>query len=171
MLWRFQAVRPSWREWVALGSGLLALGSLFLVWTNLDAGTQEIEDALRDLPVGDVFRNGWASGFFVWFPAVLTLVAGILVVLFGQKETLRKSGLPQLWLVAAIVALGITALGWFLVGWEYGSEQRELFKQAGITVYSGFGRYLGTFAVIIALFSAVMDVRASRVESASKGRK
>jgi hypothetical protein len=156
--------KVSWREWVGLGAGLVALGSLFLVWTSLDAGDQEIEDALSDLPVGDVFRNGWGSGFYVWFPSVLMLLVGLTVVLCGQRTSLRRSGLPQLWLVAAIVALGVTALGWFLVGWEYGSEQRELFKQAGITVYSGFGRYLGTFAVIVSLAAAILDVRAVRGE-------
>ena len=96
--------RVSWREWLGLGAGLLAVVSLFLPWTQLSSANPEVSAALAELPTEDVSRSVWKATFFGWLAPLLVTVSGIGVVVFGQRPTLRASGLPQLWLIAAGVA-------------------------------------------------------------------
>src|SRR6187399_2187113 len=95
---RFSPKLVTWREWVGLGAGAVAVAALFLPWTSLSATRPEVEEALRALPAGDVARDAWTTGFLAWCGPILLLLAGISVVLFGQNRTARVSGLPQLWL-------------------------------------------------------------------------
>ncbi|WP_020671099.1 hypothetical protein [Amycolatopsis nigrescens] len=157
--------RITWREWLGLAAGLLALGSLFLTWTGLSAGNPEIEDALREVPESDVLRDGWNSGFLAWCPPILLLLAGFAVIGLARVPGARKSGLPQLWLVIAGVALLLSVLGWLIIDGQYGSEQRGLFEQVGIEVYAGVGRYLGLLGAVVSVAVSVLDARAARRES------
>ena len=47
----------------ALGSGLVAFAALFLPWTVLSADDPVIQEALNELPAGQVVRNAWDSGW------------------------------------------------------------------------------------------------------------
>ncbi|WP_245788261.1 hypothetical protein [Amycolatopsis marina] len=150
----------TWREWLGLAAGLLALGSLFLPWTVLGAANPDLIAALAELPQDDVVRDVWKAGFFAWFPALVLLLTGFAVALTGQIRAVRVAGLPQLWLVAASVALALLLIGWFTLGWQFGTEQRALLEEAGIAIGTGSGRVLATVAAATSLLAAVLDVRA-----------
>jgi hypothetical protein len=155
----------TWREWLGLAAGLLALGSTFLPWTTLTATKPDIEDILAQLPQGDVVRDAWHSSFFAWCPPLPLLLAGLVVVVFGRIRTLRVSGLPQLWLVVAAASLLLMALGWFTLDWEFDADQRGIFEAAGVAIGPGLGRFLGLFAALVSGVAAFLDARAMRAES------
>ncbi|MER7116069.1 hypothetical protein ACWGRK_11780 [Saccharomonospora azurea] len=162
--------RVSWREWLGLAAGLLAVGSLFLSWTNLGADHPEVSAALAELPDEDVHRSVWRATFFGWLAPLLIAVAGVCVVLFGQRRALRTAGLPQLWLVAAAVGAVATVLAWVFVDWQFGTEQREFLTVSGVEFQAGPGRYLGAAAVLGSLVAAVLDVRAAVSRGPSRKR-
>ncbi|HWD05675.1 MAG TPA: hypothetical protein VG674_24820 [Amycolatopsis sp.] len=159
--------RVSWREWVGLGAGLLALAALFLPWTVLtaDTATSDVRDAFASLPHDDVVRSAWHSDFFAWFPPFVVLAAGVVVVLFGQRPKMRISGLPQLWLVAGLAAFVLVIIGWSTLSWVFDSDQRAFLDVAGVAINAGVGRYLGLLATLIAIAVAIADIRAARAES------
>ncbi|EOD67701.1 hypothetical protein [Amycolatopsis vancoresmycina] len=161
----FSVKSVTWREWLGLAAGLLALGSTFLPWTTLSAGKPDIENILDQLPHGDVVRDAWHSSFFAWCPPLPLLVAGLVVVVFGRIRNLRVSGLPHLWLVVAAASLLMMVIGWLTLDWEFDADQRGIFDAAGITIGAGFGRYLGLFAGLVSVVVAFLDVRAMRAES------
>lgn len=160
----FSLHRVTWREWLGLGAGLLALGTLFLPWTTLSTSQSEVEDALKSLPGAEVIRDGWSSGFFAWLPPVILLAFGICVALFGQVRKVRVSGLPQIWLVMAGLVVLMTIIGWGTIAYQFSSDARALFAVGGIAVEPGFGRYLALPAPLAFLVAAVFDVIAFRRE-------
>ncbi|QKV75582.1 hypothetical protein [Amycolatopsis sp. Hca4] len=155
----------TWREWLGLAAGLLALGSTFLPWTTLTATRSDIEDIFAQLPRGDVVRDAWHSSFFAWCPPLPLLLAGLVVVVFGRIRTLRVSGLPQLWLVVAAASLLLMVLGWVTLDWEFDADQRGIFEAAGVAIRPGLGRYLGLLAALVSGVAAFQDMRAMRAES------
>jgi hypothetical protein len=161
----FSVKSVTWREWLGLAAGLLALGSTFLPWTTLNANKPDIEDILSQLPHSDVARDAWNSSFFAWCPPLPLLLAGLVVVIFGRIRTMRVSGLPHLWLVVAAASLLLTVLGWFTLDWEFDADQRGIFDVAGIAINPGFGRFLGLFAALVSGVVAFLDVRAMRAET------
>jgi hypothetical protein len=152
----------SWREWVGLGAGLVAVAALFLPWTTLSTTRPDVEAALRELPAGDVARSAWTAGFLAWFPVLLLLLTGIAVVLFGQNRTARISGLPQLWLIAAAVSVVLLVFGWFAIGHEFDENTLGLLDEGGISISGGTGRYLAVAASVASLVAAILDARALR---------
>ncbi len=163
----FSVKSVSWREWLGLAAGLLALGSTFLPWTRLALGTDrpEIRDAFASLPESDVVRNAWHAGFFAWCPPLPLLLAGLGVAVFGRIRKARVGGLPHLWLVVAAASLLFTSLGWLLIDWQFDDDQRGLLADAGITIGAGIGRYLALVAAIVSVVAALLDVLAVRAES------
>lgn len=159
----FSLARVSWREWVALGAGLVAVGSLFLPWTNLSATRQDVEDALNSLPAGEVARDAFTTGFLAWSPPVLLALAGVAVVLFGQRPKVRISGLPHLWLIAVAVAVVLMVLAWLGIGWQFSADVRDFLREeGGVGFYGGIGRYLGMLCGLVSLAAAALDVRSLR---------
>ncbi|WP_158887458.1 hypothetical protein [Amycolatopsis anabasis] len=167
----FSFRQVSWREWSGLAAGLLAFAATFLPWTVLSATNSETAGDLRDAPASDLARNAWNSTFFGWFPPILLLLAGLVVVVFGQLRKVRSSGLPQLWLVAAAVALLLVVLGWLFIELQFDDDQREIFKIAGVAINAGFGRYLGILAALGSLVCAILDTRAARAERLNPRRR
>jgi hypothetical protein len=155
----------TWREWLGLAAGLLALGATFLPWTTLTTTRPEIEDALSSLPRGDVVRSAWNSGFFTWLPPLPLLLAGLAVVVFGRIQKVRTGGLAHLWLVVAAASLLFMTLGWLIMDWQFDADQRGLFDAAGITIGAGTGRFLALAAGVVSVVAAFLDVRAVRAES------
>ncbi|SEP54018.1 hypothetical protein [Amycolatopsis saalfeldensis] len=163
----FSVKGVSWREWLGLAAGLLALASLFLPWTTLtaDAAAPDVRDAFASLPHGDVVRSAWNSDFFSWFPPFVLLLAGLAVVLFGQMTKVRTSGLPHLWLVAGLGALLLMIIGWTTLTWIFDSDQRAFLQTAGIEINAGIGRYLGMLFAVVSVVTAFLDIRAARAEA------
>ncbi len=161
----FSVKSVTWREWLGLAAGLLALGSTFLPWTTLTATRPDIEDILAQLPHSDVVRDAWHSSFFAWCPPLPLLLAGLAVVIFGRVRNLRVSGLPHLWLMAAAASLLLMALGWLTLDWEFDADQRGIFEAAGVAIRPGLGRFLGLFAALVSGVAAFLDMRAMRAES------
>lgn len=161
----FSVKSVTWREWLGLVAGLLALGSTFLPWTTLDASRPDIENILSTLPHGDVVRNAWNSSFFAWCPPLPLLLAGLIVVVFGRVRQVRVGGLPHLWLVVAAASLLLMVIGWLTLDWEFDADQRGIFDAAGIAINPGFGRFLGSLAAVVSGVAAFLDMRAMRAES------
>jgi len=161
----FSVKSVTWREWLGLAAGLLALGSTFLPWTTLSTNKPDIEVILSSLPHSDVVRNAWQSSFFAWCPPLPLVLAGLVVVVFGRIRTLRVSGLPQLWLVVAAASLLLMVLGWVTLDWEFDADQRGIFEAAGVAIGAGLGRFLGVFAALVSGVAAFLDMRAMRAES------
>jgi H+/Cl- antiporter ClcA len=161
----FSVKGVTWREWLGLAAGLLALGSTFLPWTTLSTNKPDIEDILSQLEHSDVVRDSWHSGFFAWCPPLLLLLAGLVVVFFGRIRKARVSGLPHLWLVVAVASLLLLVVGWFTLDWEFDADQRGIFDAAGIAIGPGFGRFLGLLAALVSGVAAFLDMRAARAES------
>lgn len=147
---------------MALAAGLVAIGALFLPWTNLSATQQDVEDALNDLPSGEVARNAFTTGFLAWSGPVLLALAGVVVVVLGQRPKVRISGLPHLWLIGAAVALVLMVLAWLGIGWQFDEDARELLEAGGVGFYGGVGRYLGMVCGVVSVVAAGLDVRALR---------
>ncbi|HVV09876.1 hypothetical protein [Amycolatopsis sp.] len=164
----FSPRRVSWREWTALGAGLVSVGALFLPWTNLSATQQDVEEALDSLPAGEVARNAFTTGFLAWIGPVLLVLAGLAVVAFGQFRKARVSGLPHLWLIASGVSLVLMLLGWLAIDWQFDQDVRDLLHAGGVGIYGGFGRYLALACAVVSLVVAVLDVRAARKQPASR---
>lgn len=152
----------TWREWLGLAAGLLAVVALFLPWTTLSASDPQIAGILRDLPAGDVGRAAWRSGFFAWCPPLLLVLAGAAVALFGRVRSVRSAGLPQLWLMAAVLALLLMVLGWFLLDQQFTDDQRAVLSAGGVVIGAGTGRYLAMVAAAVSIVAAVLDVRDER---------
>ena len=161
----FSVKSVTWREWLGLSAGLLALGSTFLPWTTLSTNKPDIEVVLSTLPHSDVVRDAWHSSFFAWCPPLPLLLAGLVVVVFGRIRKLRVSGLPHLWLVVAAASLLLMALGWVTLDWEFDADQRGIFEAAGVAIGPGLGRFLGLFAALVSGVAAFLDARAMRAES------
>ncbi|NIJ13674.1 hypothetical protein FHU38_004018 [Saccharomonospora amisosensis] len=160
----------TWREWLGFGAGLLALTALFLPWTQLSATDPQLRAALAELPSEDVSRPVWSATFFGWFPPLLLVLTGLVVAIFGQSGRARWSGLPQLWLVATVVAFVGTVLGWVFIDWQFGEQQRGLLTESGVSIGTGIGRYLGVAATLVSLTGAVLDVVALRAETRLPGQ-
>ncbi|WP_033291987.1 hypothetical protein [Amycolatopsis jejuensis] len=169
----FSAKRVTWREWLGLAAGLLAVGSLFLPWTVLsaDTATPDVRDAFASLPPSDVVRTAWHSDLFSWVPPLLLAAVGVVVVVFGQVKKARVSGLPHLWLVGALAVLLLMVIGWTTLDWVFDSDQRAFLKAAGVTISGGVGRYLGMAFTIGSVALAILDIRAVRAESRASGRR
>ncbi|RSN65265.1 hypothetical protein DMH01_02405 [Amycolatopsis sp. WAC 04182] len=160
--------KVTWREWLGLAAGLLALVALFLPWTTLTASRPEIEDVLTTLPADDVTRDAWHAGFLAWAPPFLLFLPGVAVVLFGRVDAVRRAGLPHLWLMAAIGALLLMVLGWTTLDWQFDADQRGIFSAAGIEIGTGLGRYLGLLAAVVSAVVAFFDVRLLRAETRTR---
>ena len=161
----FSVKSVTWREWLGLAAGLLALGSTFLPWTTLSTNKPDIEVVLSSLPQSDVVRNAWNASFFAWCPPLALLLAGVVVVVFGRFRKARVGGLPHLWLVVAAAALLLMVIGWFTLDWEFDADQRGIFDAAGIAIDAGFGRFLGVLAGLVSGVAAFLDMLAARAES------
>ncbi|MBB4685520.1 hypothetical protein [Amycolatopsis jiangsuensis] len=163
----FSITRVTWREWLGLAAGLLALGTLFLPWTVLtaDTATPEVQDAFGSLAQDDVVRSAWHSDPFSWVPPLVLLLVGVGVVVFGQVRKARMSGLPHLWLVAGLATVLLMAIGWSTLDWVFDSDQRAFLAAAGVTVGAGVGRYLGMAFALVSIAVSILDIRAARAES------
>jgi hypothetical protein len=165
--------RVTWREWLGLAAGLLAVGTLFLPWTVLaiDTTDPDVQNAFRALPEGDVVRSAWHADPFSWLPPLVLVLIGLAVVGFGQVRKVRMSGLPQLWLVAGLATVLLMVIGWATLDWVFDSDQRAFLEAAGVTVGAGFGRYLGLLFALVSTVAAVFDIRAARAESRASRRR
>ncbi|SFP25736.1 hypothetical protein SAMN05421810_10245 [Amycolatopsis arida] len=150
------------REWLGLAAGLLAVAALFPPWTTLGSSLPETAAALAELPADEVTRSVWEAGPLAWFPPLLLALAGAAVVVLGQRPSVRRAGLPHLWLVAAAVALALLVLGWLTMEWRYDVDRRELLRELGVSVRAGAGRWLAVVAGVVSGIAAVLDVRAVR---------
>lgn len=167
---RWSAARVPRAEWLGLAAGLFAVGSLLLPWTRLHTAAPAVAAALAELPVEDVSRSVWRSTFFGWFAPLLVAVVGVLVAAFGRYRRVRVAGLPQLWLVASVVAGCSAALAWVFMDWQFGPDERVFLVESGVSLHAGAGRYLALAAVLLSLLGAVLDVRAGTGPARSSGR-
>ena|GEM_PF-6945638 len=165
----------SWREWLGVGAAILAVVSAFLDWTVLSSTTPAEAQQLATLPHGETHRDAFDSGVYAWISVLLTVVTGVTVAALGQFRSIRRAGLPQLWLVAAIVGVALGVIGFFALGVQFGSQAAALLETLGVRFGVGAGRWLGLGAGVLTLVASVFDLIVFRREpsgerSRSQGR-
>lgn len=154
--------RVSWREWVGVSAAALAVVSSFLTWTVLSTDNPSMAGGLAGLAYDSTHRDAWSSGIYAWIPVLLTVLVGIVVGTFGQFRGVRQAGLPQLWSIAAIVAIALLGIGFFAANLQFGTNASALLAETGVQVRAGTGRWLGLAAAVLSLVAATLDVRAAR---------
>lgn len=156
--------RVSWREWLGLGAAVLAVVAALLSWTVLSSDDPAEARELAAMPHGETHRDAFSSGFYAWGSVSLTVLTGLAVAVLGQFRTTRRAGLPRLWLVAGVVTVALTAIGFFAMGLQFGSDGASLLDTLGVDIHIGLGRWLGLAAALLALLAAALDVGALRRE-------
>lgn len=157
--------RPTWRDLGGLGAAVIAVVALLLPWTTLSSGNADVQAALAMLPAEDVTRSVWRATFLGWFPPLLVAAIGLTVTVAGRVSAARTGGLPQVWLIAAVLAALSTAFAWIFIGWQFGGQERGILEAGGVSISAASGRYVGAVAVAACLVFAILDVRALRAEA------
>src|SRR5699024_12156336 len=138
-----RVTRVSWREWLGVGAAVLAVVSAFLDWTVLSSTAPAEADQLATLPHGDTHRDAFDSGVYAWISVSLTVVTGVTVAARGQFRSIRRAGLPQLWLGAALVGVALAGIGVFALGVQLGCEGAAGLGTRGGRLGGGDGRWVG----------------------------
>jgi|SRR5699024_4222005 len=156
--------RVSWREWLGAGAAVLALVAAFFDWTVLSSTSPEQAREIAALPHGATHRDAFGSGPYAWGPVLLNVLTGLVVVSFGQFRSARRTGLPQLWLVAAGVTVAFSVIGFFALRLQFGAENAALLETLGARFDAGTGRWLGLGAAALTLVASALDLVALRRE-------
>jgi len=163
-----RVTRVSWREWLGVGAAVLAVVSAFLDWTVLSSTAPAEADQLATLPHGETHRDAFDSGVYAWISVSLTVVTGVTVAALGQFRSIRRAGLPQLWLVAALVGVALAVIGFFALGVQFGSQGAALLETLGVRFGVGTGRWLGLGAAVLTLVASVFDLVVFRREPSGR---
>lgn len=170
--WLPRLGRVGWREWLGLGAAVLGVVASLLSWTVLSSADPAEAHELAAMPRAETRRNAFGSGFYAWGSVSLTVLMGVAVAVLGQFRTVRRAGLPQLWLVTAVVTVALSVIGFFAMGLQFGSEGASLLDTLKVDIDAGPGRWLGLAAALLTLVAAALDVGAFRREQGrSRGRR
>lgn len=143
----FDVKRVTPLEWAGIGAGALAFITSFLPWytVSFDFGA-----GLGLSSSGSA--NAWDANFGAWFPMLLLLAVGVMILLphFGTQVP----NLSLIWLAAAAAAFVIIILRWITFPSGDGP---------GVSAGAGFGLFVG---LVIALASGVAGFLTYRASSA-----
>lgn len=143
----FDPKRVTPLEWAGIGAGALAFITSFLPWytVSFDFGA-----GLGLSSSGSA--NAWDAKFGAWFPMLLLLAVGV-VILLPHLGT-QVPNLALIWLGASAAAFVIIILRW--VTFPSGDGP-------GVSAGAGFGLFVG---LVIALVSGVAGFLTFRASSA-----
>jgi hypothetical protein len=143
----FDVKRVSTLEWAGIGAGLAAFIFSMFPWYSVSyAGFGESLSA-------------WNSGFIAWFPMLMVLVAGglLLATHFGVKV----DRLPLIWLALSAVAVVLVLLRWITLPDDGGLGDFGLLGDSGFESGAGVGLILGLIAAAVSTVAAVLSFRAA----------
>jgi hypothetical protein len=140
----FDVKRVTPLEWAGIGAGALAFIVSFFSWYTLPAPF--------DAFVGTI--NAWDMGFLAWFPVLLLLAAGVLVLL--PHVGTQVANLPMIWLGLAGAAVLFLLLRWLTLPDYFGAS-------GGI----GFGYFVGLIIAIASGAGAFLSYRASAARTSA----
>lgn len=143
----FDVKRVSTLEWAGIGAGLAAFIFSMFPWYSVSyAGIGESLSA-------------WNSGFIAWFPMLMVLAAGglLLATHFGAKV----DRLPLIWLILSGVAVLLVLLRWITLPDDGGLGDFGLLGDAGFESGAGAGLILGLIAAAVSAVAAVLSFRAA----------
>ncbi len=135
----FDVKRVSTLEWAGIGAGLAAFIFSFLPWAALDVG----DDVMFGAMGIDTSVSAWNAGFLGWFPILLLVAAGVIVLLPHLGVEVPR--LAMNWLILAGVAVLLILL-------------RLLTLES--LVSPSFGLFLGLVAAIVSGVAALLVFRA-----------
>jgi hypothetical protein len=143
----FDVKRVTPLEWAGIGAGLAAFIFSLLPWYSVSYGG-----------IGSSL-SAWNSGFIAWFPMLLVLVAGglLLATHFGVKV----ERLPLIWLVLSGLAVVLVLLRWLTLPDDGGLGDMGLLGDSGFESGAGAGLVLGLIAAIVSTVAAVLAFRAA----------
>lgn len=141
----FDVKRVTPLEWAGGGAGLLAFIVSFFPWYSFD-----VEG------FGGDSYSAWSTGFLAWFPVLLLMGAGVVVLLphFG----VQVARLPLIWLSLAGAATLFILLRWLTLpddGFGLG------ILGEGIDSGAGVGLILGLIVAIVSTVAAFLTFRAA----------
>lgn len=159
--------RVSRWEWLGVGAALLAVVASLLNWTVLSSADPAEAHELAAMTPDATHRDAFGSGFYAWSSVSLTVLTGVVVVVLGQFRTIRRAGLPQLWLAAGVVSVVLSVIGFFAMRLQFGSAGASLLAAINVDVSAGLGRWLGLAAAVLTLAASVLNVLTLRRERRS----
>lgn len=130
-------------EWLGVGAAAFAFIVSFFSWYSVSASFGPVSESF--------WASAWTVGFGAWFPMLLLIAAGVLVVLPHVGTAVPN--LPLIWLGMAGAALVIILIRWLTypstggLGLETG---------AGISAGAGIGLFLGILAALVSGAGAFM---------------
>lgn len=143
----FDVKRVSTLEWAGIGAGLAAFIFSMFPWYSVSyAG------------IGTSL-SAWNSGFIAWFPMLLVLVAGglLLATHFGVKV----DRLPLIWVSLSGVAVLLVLLRWLTLPDDGGLGDLGVLGDSGFESGAGAGLILGLIAAVVSTVAAVLSFRAA----------
>lgn len=145
----FDVKRVTTLEWAGIGAGLAAFIFSLLPWYSIDVAG-----------FGGGSLSAWNSGFIAWFPMLLVLVAGGLVL--AARFGVKVDRLPLIWLILSGLAVLLVLLRWVTLPDDGGLGD---FGGGGVGVDidsgAGAGLILGLIAAIVSAVAAALTFRAA----------
>jgi hypothetical protein len=143
----FDLKRVTALEWAGSGAGALAFIVSFLPWYSFDF----------EGFVGESY-SAWNTGFLAWFPVLLLMGAGVVVLLphFGTQV----ARLPLIWLSLAGAATLFILLRWLTLP-DDGFGGLGILGDTGIDSGAGFGLIVGLIVAIVSTVAAFLTFRAA----------
>jgi hypothetical protein len=144
----FDVKRVTPLEWAGIGAGLLAFLVSFFPWYSIDFEG-----------FGGGSLSAWNTGFLAWFPVLLLMVAGGLVL--APHLGVKVDRLPLIWLSLAGAATVFILIRWLTLPDDGGLGDLGLLGDSGIDSGAGFGLIVGLLAALASTVAAFLSFRAA----------
>ena len=143
----FDLKRVTTLEWAGSGAGALAFIVSFFPWYSFDFEG-----------IGGESYSAWNTGFLAWFPVLLLMGAGVVVLLphFGTQV----ARLPLIWLSLAGAATLFILLRWLTLP-DDGFGGLSILGDTGFDSGAGFGLIVGLIIAIVSTVAAFLTFRAA----------
>lgn len=143
----FDLKRVTPLEWAGSGAGALAFIVSFFPWYSFDFEG-----------FGGTSFSAWNSGFLAWFPVLLLMVAGGLVL--APHFGLKIDRLPLIWLSLAGAAAVFILLRWLTLPDDGGIGGFGLIGDS-VDSGAGFGLIVGLITALASAVAAFLTFRAA----------
>jgi hypothetical protein len=145
----FDVKRVTPLEWAGIGAGALAFITSFLPWYTVSF---DFGGPIGFSQSGSV--NAWNANFGAWFPMLVLIAVGVVVLLPHLGTQVPNQ--PLIWLGAAAAAFVIIILRW--VTFPSGDAP-------GVSAGAGFGLFVGLVLALVSGVAGFLSYRASSAKS------
>lgn len=135
-------------EWAGIGAGVLAFVVSFFPWYSVDVAG-----------FGGGSLSAWNSGFLAWFPVLLLIIAGGVLVTSHMGVQVQR--VPMIWLATTALSVVLILLRWLTLPDDGGIGSFGLLGDSGVESGAGFGLVLGLIAAIVSGVAAFLVFRRS----------